>query len=432
MLTLVVDGERCPADDGAPLGRLECVYMELSDIAQRLRFEHPDIGAVVVTGADGEAFRVGLGTPIEAEPDPAARDAVGRFAEEVRWAIEDAAANSGQRWLTALNGSASGPAYELALATEEIVLVDDGRSAVTLPGVRGEEAQRRGLVDLVVPPDRFSAVVYDRALTTAATSSRAGAGAGVELSPLLREEFDDGFAYPDLRVELDGEGAAASLTLVAPHRLECFAPDPGPARLRSRWWPLAVCRQLDDAIVLLRRNWPEIGTIVLRTEGDPLAVAAADVAMMTGYDDDWFVREVVLHWRRTLDRVEHLGCSLVALIVPGSCFVGTLLELAFVADRAYMFDGADADRPELRPAEIFLTGMNLGPLARRNGSTRLQTRLAGRQDRHDAVAGRVGDPLAAAEAAELGLVSAAIDLSDWGGEMRRVVEERDRLPRHPG
>jgi benzoyl-CoA-dihydrodiol lyase len=225
-------------------------------------------------------------------------------------------------------------------------------------------------------------------------------------------------------VELDESAGTASLTVVAPASLECFAPEPGPNRLRAAWWPLAACRELDDALLLLRTNWPELGTIVLRTEGDPLAVAAGDVALLAGLENDWFVREVVLFWKRTLKRLELTSRSVIALIEPGSCFVGTLFELALAADRAYMLDGDDPDNPEVKPPEIVLTGMNLGPLPRSNGLTRLQNRFLGRDDHVEALAKRVGEGIEGAEAAQLGLVTAAPDAIDWEDEVRLVLEER--------
>jgi benzoyl-CoA-dihydrodiol lyase len=438
------------------------VDVELSDAVQRLRFEHPEVGAVVVTGGTEDAFCTEIGNRIPRGSSPAVRADVATFANEVRCAIEDAGANSGQRWLAALNGSASGPGYELALATDEIVLVDDGRSTVSLPevtvlgelpatgglirlvdkrrvrpdlvdvfctrplGAGGEQARTWGLVDGVVPRPRFAEVVRDRALA-AAGSPRAAVSEAVELSPLRREEFDGGFAYPDLRVELDEEAGTAFLTLVGPSKLECFAPEPGPRRLRSRWWPLAVCRELDDALLLLRANWPALGALVLRTEGDPLAVAAADVALTTGYEKDWFVREVVLYWKRTLKRLGRTSHSVIALVEPGSCFVGTLLELALAADQSYMLEGIEPDRPDLPPAEIFLTSMNFGPLPGASGLTRLQTRFLDRDPHLAAIVGRVGDPIAAAEAAEMGLVTGALPAADWGSRTRQVIDGRAGL-----
>jgi benzoyl-CoA-dihydrodiol lyase len=464
-LTLGIAG--CgPAYGGdAPLAPVMDAHIELADVVQRLRFEHPDVGAVVLTGSTDDAFCTGIGNPLppgSPQTAPAAVD-VDLFAGEVRCAIEDASANSGQHWLAALNGSASGAGYELALATEEILLIDDGRSAVALPdlpslgrlpatgalarllhkrrvrpdvidlfctqaeGVPGQRAQDWGLVDRVVAPEHFANVARQLALTAAGRSQRPAAAAGVRLDPLQCEEFEGGFAYPDLRVELDQDAGTASLTLVAPKSLECFAPDPGPKRLRSRWWPLAACRELDDALLLLRAHWPAVRTLIVRTEGDPLAVAAADVALMTGYEDDWFVREVVLYWRRTLQRLERMPQSLIVLVEPGSCFVGTLLELAFSADRAYMLDGPDPDRPDLPAPEIFLTGMNFGPLPNGRNLTRLETRFPHRSDRLADLANRVADPIAAAEATRMGLVTAWIPNAECESSMQQVIEERRAL-----
>jgi benzoyl-CoA-dihydrodiol lyase len=238
-----------------------------------------------------------------------------------------------------------------------------------------------------------------------AASTRGPAAEAVDFGPLWREEFDSGFAYPNVRVDLGEAAGEAVVTIVGPPNHECFAPEPGPKRLRSRWWPLAVCRELDDALLVLRSEWPAIGRLVLRTEGDPLAVASADVALTSGYEHDWFVREVVLYWKRTLRRLDLMPQSAIALVEPGSCFVGTLLELAFAAERIYMADGlapADSDHPA---AEILLTGMNFGPLPRASGLTRLESRFSTRDDHLAALALRVGDPITAAEAADLGLVT---------------------------
>jgi benzoyl-CoA-dihydrodiol lyase len=217
------------------------------------------------------------------------------------------------------------------------------------------------------------------------------------------------------------------LTIVGPADHECFAPEPGPRRLRSRWWPLAVCRELDDALLLLRGHRPEVRALVLRTEGDPLAVASADVAMTSGYEHDWFVREVVLFWKRTLKRVDLAWQSVIALVEPGSCFVGTLLELALAADRTYMVDGTAPDDSEGRSAELLLTGMNFGPLPRASGLTRLESRFLTRSDHVAALAQRVGDPITAAEAVGLGLVTEAVPPAVWEGRTRRAIEERAGL-----
>ena len=460
-LTLRDTGGQRAGDLPHPHPRLS-VDIELSDAVQRLRFEHPEVGAVVLTGATEDAFVTATGNGTPSGWLAAGRVAAAVFANEVWCAIEDASECSGQRWVAALNGSASGPGYELALATDEILLVDDGRSTVSLPempageppaaggltrltdkrrvppdlvdvfcarpeGACGERARGWGLVDRLVPHRKFTETVRARALAAAGTSTRPAASEGVVLNPLRREEFEGGFAYPDLRVEVDEEAGTASLTLVGPCNVECFAPGPGPRRLRSRWWPLAVCRQLDDALLLLRSNCPDLGTLILRTEGDPLAVAAADLALMTGYEDDWFVHEVVLYWKRTLKRLERTSHSLIALIEPGSCFVGTLLEVALAAEQTFMLVGTDPDRPDLPPAQIFLTGLNFGPLPRANGLTRLQTRFTNRDDHLAAIANRVGDPITASEAADMGLVTDAL-FGDWTSRTRQLIGERSGLP----
>jgi benzoyl-CoA-dihydrodiol lyase len=472
--TLALGGEGESGDDGrhgtddaeGQLASLLRVDIELSDAVQRLRFEYPDIGAVVVTGATNQAFSTQFGEiPPGASPDVAAE--VWTFRNEVRCAIEDASANSGQHWLAALNGPASGPGYELALATDEIVLVDDGRSSVALPdgsaagalpptgglarlvdkrhvrpdlidalcscpgGVSGDRAADWGLVDITAPQHCFTETVGDRALKlcrAAGTGQRGPASEAVQLAPLLREEFEGGFAYPNVRVDVDREAAAATLTIVGPAEHECFAPEPGPRRLRSRWWPLAVCRELDDALLLLRSSCrPEVRSLVLRTEGDPLAVAAADVAMTSGYEHDWFVREVVLFWKRTLKRVDAAWQSVIALVEPGSCFVGTLLELALAADRTYMVDETAPDDPEGRSAGLLLTGMNFGPLPRASGLTRLGSRFLTRSDHVAALAQRVGDPITATEAVRQGLVTEVVPPAEWESRTRRAIEERAGL-----
>lgn len=438
------------------------VDIELADVVQRLRFEHPDVGAVVLTGGTDDAFSTGI---VAIPPGTPSNVAVNVFAfrNEVRCAIEDASANSGQHWLAALNDSASGPGYELALAADEIILVDDGRSAVKLPetstvgrlpatgglarlldkrhvrpdlidafccsaeGVSGDRALSWGFVDWIVPAPCFTMAAGERALFLGGSTRPGLAAEAVELGPLWREEFEGGFAYPNIRVDVNLGAGEAVVTIVGPPNHECFAPEPGPKRLRSRWWPLAVCRELDDTLLLLRSNWPEIHTLVLRTEGDPLAVASADVAMASGYEHDWFVREVVLYWKRTLKRLDLAWQSVIALVEPGSCFVGTLLEVALAADRIYMVDGAGGDGPDVRPAEIVLTGMNFGPFPGASGLTRLESRFPSRGDHLAALAERVGDGLPPSVAAELGLVTDAVVPAEWHAKIRQAIEERAGL-----
>lgn len=248
------------------------------------------------------------------------------------------------------------------------VLTSSTLSAVVPRESRGQLAVNWALVDLTVSERRFSNVVGERALAAAGDIRRGPASEAVELGPLWREEFDGGFAYPNVRVELDRDAGTAALTIVGPPNHECFAPEPGPKRLRSHWWPLAVCRELDDALLMLRSHRPGVRSLVLRTEGDPLAVASADVALTSGYEHDWFVREVVLYWKRTLKRLDLAWQSVFALVEPGSCFVGTLFELAFAAHRIFIVDGTARDGPEGPPAELFLTGMKSAPFPRRAAS----------------------------------------------------------------
>jgi benzoyl-CoA-dihydrodiol lyase len=429
------------------------VDIELYDAVQRLRFEHPEVRAVVMTGGKDKIFCAGANIRMLAGSPHGAKVNFCKFTNETRCSIEDASAHSGQRWLAALNGTASGGGYELALATEEILLIDDGNSAVSLPevpllavlpgtggltriidkrhvrpdradifstlpeGIRGERAKEWGLVDEVLPRSRFAEAVAERAAAAAEASDRPAGEQGVELTPLERSETDSGFAYPNLRVDLDPDEATATLTLQGPGEA---AP---PAR-DATWWPLAACRELDDALLLLRTNHPELGTLVLRTEGDPEVVAAVDDALLAGAESDWFVREVVLYWKRTLKRLELSSRSLIALIEPGSCFAGTLFEVALCADRSYMLDGEDPERPGVAPAAVVLTGMNFGPLVRGNGLTRLANRFLGHEDHVEALAGRIGKPIEAAEAGELGLVTSTPDEIDWEDEVRLVIEER--------
>ena len=231
--------------------------------------------------------------------------------------------------------------------------------------------------------------------------------------PPVREEFEGGFAYPNLRLEFDEDAGVAALTVVGPANHECFAPEPGPRRLRSRWWPLAVCRELDDALDVLGSHCPGMHTVELRTEGDPLAVASADVALTSGYDNDPFVREVVTYWTRTLCRLDAAEQSVRALVEPGSCFVGTLLEIVLAADRSFMLTG-QMEGSNLPPATVRLTGMNFGPLPRASGRTRLESRFPAQDEHLASLAERVGDPISAAEAVALGLAS----------ELRRFVGDQ--------
>jgi len=457
------------------------VDIELHDAVQRLRFEHPEVRAVVLTSGKDGVFCAGANIRMLAQASHPFKVNFCKFTNETRNAIEDASAHSGQVWLCAVNGTASGGGYELALACEHVLLVDDGASAVSLPevpllgvlpgtggltrivdkrgvrrdhadfvctvadGVRGARAVEWRLVDELAPRSRLAEAARARAEELAARSDRPAGAAGVPLPPLDRELAGDRLAWPHVTVELDRGAGLATFTVRGPR-------EPQPAGLDGihaagpAWWPLAVARELDDAILLLRFNELELGTWVLRTEGDPAAVAAVDQALLT-HAGDWFVREVVLHLKRTLKRLDLTSRSLVALVEPGSCFTGTLLELALAADRTFMLEGsfepegsgepgtgapvgqggAPDDRAERPPATLLLTGMNLGPLPAANGLSRLESRFLGRPDELEAASARLGESLEAAEADALGLVTFIYDDVDWADEVRLALEERASL-----
>jgi benzoyl-CoA-dihydrodiol lyase len=454
------------------------VDIELHDAVQRLRFEHPEVRAVILTSAKDGVFCAGANIRMLAQASHPLKVNFCKLTNETRLAIEQASASSGQVYLAAVNGAASGGGYELALATERILLVDDGSSAVSLPevpmlgvlpgtggltrltdkrkvrpdradfvatvaeGVRGQRALDWGLVDELAPRTKLPEAARARAEELASRSDRPPEAAGVPLPPLERELDGDRIAYPNLTVELDRPLGVATFTLRGPAGAAAGGaeagaeaggaeaggppPEPGDAEAPGAgWWPLAVARELDDAILLLRFNEPEIGTWVLRSQGDPEAVAAIDRALLA-HPEDWFVREVTLYLERTLKRLELSARSLIALVEPGSCFTGSLLELVLAADRAFMLEGEleGADRP---PATLRLDGMNLGPLPGSNGLTRLQRRFLGHPEALEAVAARLDEPLEAADADALGLVTFIYDEIDFEDEVRLAIEERASL-----
>jgi benzoyl-CoA-dihydrodiol lyase len=439
------------------------VDIELHDVVQRLRFEHPEVRAVVLTGGLEKVFCAGANIQMLAGSTHHLKVNFCKFTNETRMGIEDATRTSRQVWLAAVNGTAAGGGYELALACEEIILVDDRSSAVSLPevpllgvlpgtggltrvvdkrgvrrdradvfatrseGVKGQQAADWGLVDAVAPPSRFAAVVRDRALAQAAASDRPESAVGVVLTPLARVDDGDRTRYPHLEVLLDRPLGVAHLTVHAPR-----APIPADmAELEAagdRFWALAVCRELDDAVLRLRFNQPELGTWVLHTEGDMSAVLAVDT-LLREHADHWLVREIRLFWARTLRRLDLSARSLVSLIVPGSCFGGTLAELALVADRSFMLEGPSEtvgrDDPTGRDeALLVVTDVNDGWYPMANGLSRLQSRFWGSP--RDLAAARLwlGKGLAAAQAADLGLVTYAPDDLDFDDEVRVALEER--------
>ena len=433
------------------------VDIELYDAIQRLRFEHPEVGAVVITSAKDKVFCAGANIKMLGLSSHAHKVNFCKFTNETHNGIEDASDNSGQRYLCAVNGTAAGGGYELALATDHIILVDDGVSAVSLPevpllavlpgtggltrivdkrhvrrdradffctvteGIKGKRALEWRLVDELQPRSKMAEAVRKRAEEFAQGTDRPAGAKGIELTPLMRDISDDAITYDHLAIALDRKGRTATLTVKAPDAPVAAGID-AIHGAGDNFWPLAIARQLDDAILHLRANEPELGTWVLRSEGEADLVAGAD-AQLAEHGGDWLVREIVLFLKRVLKRLDVTSRSLIALIEPGSCFTGTLLELVLAADRSYMLDGAfDGDnRP---PAMLRPTLMNFGAYPMPNGLTRLETRFLDAPDRVAAIKAKTGEDLDAIEAEELGLVTFAPDDLDWADEIRIAIEER--------
>ncbi len=433
------------------------VDIELYDAVQRLRFEHPEVRSVVVTGGLDKVFCAGANIRMLAASSHAWKVNFCKFTNETRNGIEDATAHSGQTYLAAVNGTASGGGYELALACDQILLVDDGSSAVSLPelpllgvlpgtggltrivdkrhvrrdladvfatlpeGVRGETAARWGLIDESVPRNGFGQRVRARADEAAAGSNRPADATGIALPPLQRELAEDGLRYSFVRAELDRADGTVSITVSGPSTPE----PPSLAGLHERganFWSLAVVRELDDLILHLRTNELELGTWLLRTEGDAEQVLAYDQVLVDNAED-WLANEVLHYLKRTLKRLDVTSRSMIALIEPGSCFAGSLLELALAADRSYMLSGSFEDS-DVAPAALVVTGMNDGVLPMGNGLSRLGTRFLDDVDAVRRTTERSGGPIEAEEALDLGLVTFAPDDLDWEDEVRLAVEER--------
>jgi len=438
------------------------VDIELYDAVQRLRFEHPTVKAVVVTGGLDRMFCAGANIKMLAQSSHAWKVNFCKFTNETRNGIEDASATSGQTWIAALNGTAAGGGYEMALACAEIVLVDDGSSAVSLPevpllgvlpgtggltrlvdkrlvrkdradvfatrneGIRGETAVKWGLVDESVPLSRFAEAVSVRAAAAVARSTRPDEATGVHLRPVDRRESEDGLDYSTVSTRFDRDGRRVDITVRGPSQ----PPPADAAGVLAQgvdYWPLALARELDDLVLRLRANELELGTWVWRTEGDADLVLAHD-AQLGELADDWFVNEVTQYLKRTLKRLDVTSRSLFALVEPGSCFVGTLLELALACDRQYMLDGVFEDvDADAAPAVLQVGAANLGRYPMGNGLSRLESRFYGRPDALAAVQDRVGEALDAAAADEAGLVTATPDDLDWDDELRLALEERAAL-----
>jgi len=436
------------------------VDIELYDAVQRLRFEHPEVKTVVLTSGKEKIFCAGANIRMLAASSHPWKVNFCKFTNETRNGIEDATENSGQTYLAALNGTASGGGYELALACDQILLVDDRSSAVSLPelpllgvlpgtggltrvvdkrhvrrdladyfstkaeGLGGKKAVAWKLVDEAVPRVRWKEAVAERSVALASASNRLPGGAAIELTALGKSRADDAITYEHVSAALDRTRSVAEITVRAP---EGDAPQSmaGAYAAGAAFWPLAVARELDDLILDLRTNETEIGTWVLRTTGSAERVLAFDALLLEAAASDWLASEIVLYLKRTLKRLDVTSRSLIALIEPGSCFAGSLLELALAADRSYMLFGVFEDvDPDATPAAVTVGPMNLGPLPMGNGLTRLQTRFYGDDDGLADVEKHAGESLKAEEAEKLGLITFAPDDIDWEEEVRIAVEER--------
>jgi benzoyl-CoA-dihydrodiol lyase len=437
------------------------VDIELADAVQRLRFEHPEVRTVVVTSLKERIFCAGANIFMLRGSSHAWKVNFCKFTNETRLAIEDASENSGIKFLAALNGICAGGGYELALACDEIILVDDGNSAVSLPetpllgvlpgtggltrvvdkrkvrrdladffgtvaeGIRGKRAVEWRLVDAVYPTSQFKEQVAKRAQELTAQSDRPSGAKGIRLGPLNPEVTDDALRYSVVSVDIDRERRVATLTVRGPEGNLPSTPEAIQAA-GDQFWPLRAFRELDDALLRLRANESLIGTVTVKTDGDAAKVLEADEVLLT-HKDDWLVREITHFIKRTLKRMDLTSRSFFALIEPGSCFAGTLFELALACDRQYMLDDPD------QPNTIALSAMNGrhgaekdtpgGPLPMSNGLTRLQTRFLGEPDRVDEVLG-AAEPFDAQQAGDAGLVSFAPDELDWDDEVRLAIESR--------
>jgi benzoyl-CoA-dihydrodiol lyase len=433
------------------------VDIELYDALQRIRFEHPEVGAVIITSGKERIFCSGANIFMLGLSSHAWKVNFCKFTNETRNGIEDSSAHSGIKFIAACNGTTAGGGYELALACDEIVLIDDRSSAVSLPevpllgvlpgtggltrltdkrhvrrdladvfcttveGVRGQRARDWGLVDAIVKPQNFQGYIRQRARALAATSERPKAAVGVSLPPLERITEAHGFRYRYVDVRLHGPTQLVELTVSAPDSSPPASLDAVLAA-GAQWWPLQMARELDDAILHLRTNHLDYGVWVLKARGAPAAVLATD-AFLLEHRKHWFVREVIGQLRRTVARLDVSSRSLFTLIENDSCFVGSLFELALASDRIYMLNQA----PAAGGPELILSEVNFGLLPAVHGRSRIEARFYGDAKLLSAARAAIGVPLDCASAQSLGLVTSGPDALDWDDEIRIALEERNSL-----
>jgi benzoyl-CoA-dihydrodiol lyase len=433
------------------------VDIELADAVQRLRFEYPQVKVVVLRSGKNRVFCAGANIRMLAGSTHAHKVNFCKFTNETRNGFEDSSEHSGQKFITVVNGTAAGGGYELALATDHIIMADDGAAAVALPevpllavlpgtggltrvvdkrkvrrdhadyfctieeGIKGKRAVQWRLVDEIVPNSKLEARVAERASELAATSKRNGDGKGIALAPLQRTIDDSAIRYGFVNVDIDRGARIATIAINAPDAAPP-ADVTGMIAQGASFWPLQVARELDDAILHLRINELGIAMLVFKSHGDGTQVLGYD-AFLEDNKSHWLVNEIRQYWKRVLKRIDVTSRTLVTLVEPGSCFVGTLAELVFAADRSYMLAGSREGDNRAPPA-IVLSAMNFGPYPMSHGLTRLQSRFQADASDLKAAQARIGEALDAEQAEALGLITFALDDIDWDDEVRVFFEER--------
>ena len=433
------------------------VDIELYDATQRLRFEHPEVKTVILTSGKDRVFCAGANISMLGSSSHGHKVNFCKFTNETRNGIEDASVFSDQRYICLVNGTAAGGGYELALAADYIMLIDDGASTVSLPevpllavlpgtggltrvvdkrhvrkdradffctlaeGIKGKRALEWKLVDELVPRSKLLETAQERALEFAQNSARPSDGVGIKLRPLKREIVGNEIKYKTLSVDLDREHALAEITILAPSEAPPSTLE-GIHELGDAFWHLALARELDDLILHLRTNEPEISTWGFKATGSADFIEAGDKLLLE-HADDWLIKEITLFLKRTLKRLDVSSRSLLSFIEPGSCFTGNILEIVLSSDRSYMLDGS-FEGSNIPPAKLRITGMNLGPLPMCNGLTRIETRHLNDEQAVNLIESAKGRDLEAEEADELGLITFIPDDIDWEDEVRLAIEER--------